>query len=49
LCITGDLYGCPAGAEKNELLFQYGINFNDLPAWQKRGAGIEELEEGMKA
>jgi tRNA(His) 5'-end guanylyltransferase len=27
-------------AEKNELLFSYGINFNDLPAWQKRGVGI---------
>lgn len=25
---------------KNELLFQYGINFNDLPKWQKRGIGI---------
>lgn len=27
-------------AEKNELLFQYGINFNDLPNWQKRGIGL---------
>jgi len=27
-------------ADKNELLFQNGINFNDLPAWQKRGTGI---------
>ncbi|WP_276979188.1 tRNA(His) guanylyltransferase Thg1 family protein [Flavobacterium filum] len=27
-------------ADKNELLFQYGINFNDLPNWQKRGIGI---------
>jgi tRNA(His) 5'-end guanylyltransferase len=26
-------------AEKNELLFQHGINFNELPAWQKRGIG----------
>ncbi|MBS2036515.1 tRNA 5'-guanylyltransferase [bacterium] len=25
---------------KNELLFQRGINFNDLPGWQKRGSGI---------
>ena len=24
-------------AEKNELLFRHGINFNDLPGWQKRG------------
>jgi tRNA(His) 5'-end guanylyltransferase len=27
-------------AEKNELLFGFGINFNDLPAWQKRGIGL---------
>jgi tRNA(His) 5'-end guanylyltransferase len=27
-------------AAKNELLFQYGINFNDIPLWQKRGIGI---------
>jgi tRNA(His) 5'-end guanylyltransferase len=27
-------------AAKNELLFQYGINFNNVPAWQKRGIGI---------
>jgi tRNA(His) guanylyltransferase len=27
-------------AEKNELLFQHGINFNDLPSWQKRGSGL---------
>lgn len=25
---------------KNELLFQHGINFNDLPAWQRRGTGL---------
>lgn len=25
---------------KNELLFQAGINFNELPAWQRRGAGM---------
>jgi len=25
---------------KNELLFQKGINYNDLPTWQKRGVGI---------
>ena len=25
---------------KNELLFSRGINFNDLPSWQKRGIGI---------
>jgi tRNA(His) guanylyltransferase len=27
-------------AEKNELLFQHGLNFNDLPNWQKRGVGL---------
>ena len=27
-------------SEKNELLFQHGINFNDLPLWQKRGIGF---------
>lgn len=27
-------------AEKNELLFQNGVNFNDVPAWQKRGTGL---------
>lgn len=26
--------------QKNELLFQHGINFNDLVAWQKRGIGL---------
>lgn len=26
-------------AERNELLFQHGINFNEVPAWQKRGIG----------
>ena len=34
---------------KNEFLFQHGINFNDLPAWQKRGIGIyweEYAKEG---
>ena len=25
---------------KNELLFQKGINYNDLPSWQKRGVGV---------
>jgi tRNA(His) 5'-end guanylyltransferase len=27
-------------SDKNELLFQHGINFNELPAWQKRGTGL---------
>lgn len=29
-----------SAAEKNELLFQAGINFNDLPLWQRRGTGL---------
>jgi tRNA(His) guanylyltransferase len=27
-------------AHKNELLFRHGVNFNDLPLWQKRGIGL---------
>jgi tRNA(His) 5'-end guanylyltransferase len=27
-------------ADRNELLFRAGINFNELPAWQRRGIGI---------
>lgn len=27
-------------AQRNELLFAHGINFNDIPAWQKRGIGV---------
>lgn len=29
-----------SSADKNELLFRHGINFNDLPLWQKRGIGL---------
>ncbi len=36
---TGMLEGRSV-AEKNELLFRHGINFDKLPAWQKRGIGI---------
>ena len=32
-------------AFKNELLFERGINFNDLPGWQKRGIGVYFREE----
>ena len=32
-------------AGKNELLFQHGVNFNDLPAWQKRGMGFYRIKE----
>jgi tRNA(His) guanylyltransferase len=27
-------------SQKNELLFQRGINFNEIPSWQKRGIGL---------
>jgi tRNA(His) 5'-end guanylyltransferase len=32
-------HGLPV-AKKNELLFGYGINFNEVPSWQKRGIGL---------
>ena len=34
-------------AQKNELLFDQGINFNDIPSWQKRGIGLywEEFDK----
>jgi tRNA(His) guanylyltransferase len=35
---TRQLHGTTV-AEKNELLFLHGVNFNDLPSWQKRGTG----------
>jgi len=36
---TGFLEGMSV-ADKNELLFQNGINFNNVPNWQKRGVGL---------
>jgi tRNA(His) guanylyltransferase len=27
-------------ADKNELLFRHGINFNNVPLWQRRGVGL---------
>jgi tRNA(His) guanylyltransferase len=27
-------------AQQNELLYRHGTNFNDLPAWQRRGIGL---------
>ena len=36
---TRELHG-KAAAQKNELLFQRGVNFNDLPLWQRRGSGV---------
>ena len=29
-----------SNSQKNEILFERGINYNDLPSWQKRGIGI---------
>ncbi len=36
---TANLSGLTLSA-KHELLFAHGINFNDLPVWQKRGVGL---------
>ena len=36
---TARLRGMTVSA-KNEFLFDRGINFNDLPSWQKRGIGV---------
>ena len=36
---TSMMYGL-SQADKQELLFQHGINVNDLPAWEKRGSGL---------
>jgi tRNA(His) guanylyltransferase len=36
---TNRIFGLSV-AQKNELPFQYGINFNDVPSWQKRGVGL---------
>lgn len=34
------LFSGKSMAAKNEYLFQQGINFNELPNWQKRGTGV---------
>ncbi|MCP3802226.1 tRNA 5'-guanylyltransferase [Allokutzneria sp. A3M-2-11 16] len=36
---TKRLQGTTA-ADKNELLFQHGINFNEVPTWHRRGIGL---------
>ena len=39
-----------SNSEKNELLFERGINYNDQPLWQKRGVGMyyrNEQREGF--
>lgn len=42
--VTAELSGLSTSA-KNELLFQHGINFNDVPAWQRRGTDLSWPEE----
>jgi len=37
--VTNKLSGLSMG-DKNEMLYQLGINYNELPAWQKRGIGF---------
>lgn len=41
------LFSGKSVAQKNEYLFQKGINFNDLPSWQKRGIALywERIEK----
>jgi tRNA(His) 5'-end guanylyltransferase len=36
---TRQLRGKPT-AELNELLLMRGVNYNDLPEWQRRGTGV---------
>ena len=39
-----------SNSEKNELLFERGVNYNDLPLWQKRGVCMyyrDEQREGF--
>ncbi|MBO4588410.1 MAG: hypothetical protein J5711_05860 [Bacteroidales bacterium] len=37
-----------SNGDKNELLFERGINYNDLPLWQKRGVGMYYRDEQRK-
>ena len=34
-----------SNSEKNEILFERGINYNNLPSWQKRGVGMFFCDE----
>lgn len=39
-----------SNSEKNKILFSNGINYNDLPSWQKRGVGLffrDETKQGF--
>ena len=38
--VTADMKGAST-ARQNELLYQHGINFNDIPHWQRRGTGLQ--------
>ena len=37
-----------SNSKKNELLFERGINYNNLPLWQKRGVGVYFRDEERK-
>ena len=37
--VTARLSGATI-ADKNELLFSHGVNYNDTPAWQRRGVAL---------
>jgi tRNA(His) guanylyltransferase len=37
--VTASLSGAGT-SQQNELLFQHGINFHEIPAWQRRGTGL---------
>jgi Thg1 C terminal domain len=40
--VTADIKGAST-AQQNELLYQHGINFNDIPHWQRRRTGLHWL------
>ena len=35
-------------AQKNELLYSRGVNYNDLPVWQKRGIGLYRMDGNVQ-
>jgi tRNA(His) 5'-end guanylyltransferase len=40
---TAAMHGAKT-SDKNELLYSYGVNFTDLPRWQRRGIGLSYKE-----